>query len=162
MSLSHSLADSWWTSAKTTTADLSVDTITIVFIEKQRFQFHSLSVRRQSKINVMECLHSKPASATATKNGLFWYCGCKASCNLFCPQKDRNIFERAVTSFRASGCPQPVCHVHQKFGKMRVVKDNTKGNGGRQFFVCSCRNNPCSFWQWGDLSRALSRYVVMA
>ena len=34
---------------------------------------------------------------------------------------------------------------------MRVVKDNSKGNGGRPFFVCSYRNNPCSFWQWGDV-----------
>ena len=34
---------------------------------------------------------------------------------------------------------------------MRLVKDNTKGNGGRSFFVCLDRNNPCSFWQWGDV-----------
>ena len=99
----------------------------------------------------MECLHGIPASATTTKNGLFWYCGNKPSCQFFCPHKDRDIFASAVASFKASGCLQPICHAHQKLAKMRVVKDNTKGNGGRPFFVCSDRNNPCSFWQWGDV-----------
>ena len=32
-----------------------------------------------------------------------------------------------------------------------LVKDNTNGNGGGPFFVCSDRNNPCLFWQWGDV-----------
>ena len=112
--------------------------------------FHSLPTRRQSKIIRMECLHGKHALATTTKNGLFWYCGNKPSCQFFCPQKDRDIFARAVTSFQASGCPQPVCSAHQRLAKMRVVKDNTKGNAGRSFFVCSNRENPCSFWEWGD------------
>ena len=56
-----------------------------------------------------------------------------------------------MASFQASGCPQPVCYAHQRSAKLRVVKDNTKGNGGRPFFVCSDRNNPCSFLQWGDV-----------
>ena len=107
----------------------------------------------------MECLHGKPALATTTKNGLFWYCGNKPSCQFFCPQKDREIFARAVTSFQASGCPQPVCSAHQRLAKMRVVKDNNKGNAGRPFFVCSDRNNPCSFWQWEMSSKVLNRYI---
>ena len=92
----------------------------------------------------MECLHGKPASVSTTKNGTFWFCGSKASCHFFCPEKDCNIFARAVVSFQASGCPHPVCHVHQILAKMRVVKNNTKGHGGRPFFVCSDRENPCS------------------
>ena len=123
---------SWRTSAKTPTADLSVDTIAIVFIEKLLFQFHSLSVRRQSKIIAMERLHGIPASATTTKNGLFLYCGNRLSCQFFCPHKDRNIFARAVASFQASGCPQPI----------PVIKDDSKGNDRRPIFVCSDRNNP--------------------
>ena len=98
----------------------------------------------------MECLHGKPPLATTTKNGLFWYCGSKPSCQFFCPQKDRDIFGRAIASFQARGCPQPVCHAHQRSAKMRGVKDNSKRNGGSPFFVCSDRNNSCSFWQWGD------------
>ena len=112
--------------------------------------FHSLFVHRQNKINVMDCRHGKPASATTTKNGLFWYCGCNHGCNFFCPQRDDNTIARAVAIFQASVCPQPVCHGHQKLTKMGVLKDNTKGNGGRSFFVCSDRNNPCLFWQWAD------------
>ena len=63
--------------------------------------FHSLSVRRQSKIIGMECLHGKPALATTTNNGLFWYGGNKPSCQFFCPQKERDIFARPVASFQA-------------------------------------------------------------
>ena len=50
---------------------------------------------------------------------------------------------------------------HQRLAKMRVVKDNTKGNDGRPFFVCSDRKNPCSFWQWEMLPRVLNQYVNM-
>ena len=110
----------------------------------------------------MESLHGKPASATTTKNSLFWYCGCQRSCQLFCPQKDRNIFERAVATFQASACPQTVCHDHQKLAKMRVVNDNTKGNGERPFFVCSHRNNSRSFWQGGDVVESPKPIYVMA
>ena len=65
--------------------------------------FHSNSVHHQSKIIVMDCLHGTLALATTTKNGLFWYCGSKPSCQFFCPQKDRDIFARAIASFQASG-----------------------------------------------------------
>ena len=34
---------------------------------------------------------------------------------------------------------------------MRVVKDILKPSFGRPFFVCSEKENPCSFWQWGDV-----------
>ena len=37
---------------------------------------------------------------------------------------------------------------------MRVVKDDTKGNGERLFFVCSNRNKPCSFWQWAAVAES--------
>ena len=99
----------------------------------------------------MEYLHSKPASVSTTKNGTFWFCGSKPSCHFFCPEKDHSIFARAIVSFQASGCPHPVCHVHQILAKMGVVKNNTKGNGGRPFFVCLDQENPCSFWQWADV-----------
>ena len=33
---------------------------------------------------------------------------------------------------------------------MLVVKDIFKPSFGRSFFVCSDKEKPCSFWQWGD------------
>ena len=45
---------------------------------------------------------------------------------------------------------------------MRVVKDNTKGNGGRPFFVCSDGNNPARFGNGEMLSRVLNQYVDKA
>ena len=71
--------------------------------------------------------------------------------NPFCPQKNLDIFARDIASFQASGSTQPVCHAHQRSAKMRVVKDISKGNGGRPFIVYSKGNNPCLFWQWGDV-----------
>lgn len=32
-----------------------------------------------------------------------------------------------------------------------MVKDKMKQSYGRPFFVCSDRENPCKFWQWGDV-----------
>ena len=99
----------------------------------------------------MECLHGKLASSSITKNGLFWYCGQKPSCQFFCPEEDCYMFGKAVDAFRASGCIQPVCHTHQKLATMRMVKDKMKESYGRPYFVCSERENHCSFWQWGDI-----------
>ena len=44
---------------------------------------------------------------------------------------------------------------------MQVVKDMMKESYGRPFFVCSERNSPCTFWQWGDvqpLTRPMCRH----
>ena len=59
----------------------------------------------------------------------------------FVPRNSGTSLQMALASFQARCCPQPVCHVHQKLAKMRVVKNN--GNGGRPFFVCSAQENPC-------------------
>ena len=101
----------------------------------------------------MECLHGKPVSCSKTTNGVFFYCGQKPSCNFFCPQNDCGYFEAAIAMWRISGTPQPKCHEHKKLAKIRVVKDILKPSFGRPFFVCSEKENPCSFWQWGDVIR---------
>ena len=83
---------------------------------------------------------------------VYFYCGQKPSCNFFCPQNDCGYFETAIAMGRNSGTPQPKCHEHKKLAKIRVVKDILKPSFGRPFFVCSEKENPCSFWQWGDVS----------
>ena len=103
----------------------------------------------------MECLHGKPASSSKTENGLFFYCGQKPSCNFFCPQNDCSYFENAIAMWRNSDSLQPRCHGHKKLTKMLVVKDIFKPSFGRPFFVCSDKEKPCSFWQWGDVIRPL-------
>lgn len=100
----------------------------------------------------MDCLHGKPASLVTTKNGKFWLCDNKNEecCEFFCPEQDRELFDSALFLWRSNGALRPVCHTHQRRAKMRVVKDPAKPNFGRPFFVCSDRENQCSFWQWGD------------
>ena len=101
----------------------------------------------------MECLHGEPASSSKTTNGVFFYCGQKPSCNFFCPQNDCSYFHNAIAMWRNSNTPQPKCHEHKKLAKMLVVKDIFKPSFGRPFFVCSDKEKPCSFWQWGDVIR---------
>ena len=94
----------------------------------------------------MECLHGLPASAVTTKNGKFWLCNKNnpKSCEFFCPDQDRSLFETAMSMWH------PVCDTHQRLARMKVVKDVGKLNFGRPFFVCCDRENSCKFWQWGD------------
>jgi hypothetical protein len=101
--------------------------------------------------NTMECLHGLPASSTVTQKGTFWFCGQKPSCEFFCPDQDCYMFGKAATAFRESGCLHPRCYGHGRLAKMRMVKDTNNQSYGRPFFVCSERDNPCSFWQWGDV-----------
>ena len=68
-------------------------------------------------------------------------------------RNDCSYFETAIAMWRNSGTPQPNCHEHKKLAKMRVVKDIFKPSFGRPFFVCSEKENPCLFWQWGDVIR---------
>ena len=56
-----------------------------------------------------------------------------------------------MATFRESGCIHPVCPTHQRYAKLCVVKDKMKQSYGRPFFMCSERENPCKFWQWGDI-----------
>ena len=101
----------------------------------------------------MECLHGKPASSSKTANGVFFYCGQKPSCNFFCSQNDCCYCESAISRWRKSNIRQPRCHGHEKLAKMQVVKDILKPSFGRPFLVCPNKENPCSFWQWGDEER---------
>ncbi len=99
----------------------------------------------------MECLHGELAACSQTPNGTFFYCGQKSSCNFFCSMNDCSYFQNAMSLWKSSNCPQPKCQKHNSLAKMRVVKDILKPSFGRPFFVCSAKEDPCSFWQWGDV-----------
>ena len=104
----------------------------------------------------MECLHGKPAFSSKTEDGLFFFTvGKSLAAIFFCPQNDCSYFENAIAMWRNSNSLQPRCHDHKKLAKMRVVKDISKPSFGRPFFVCSDKEKPCSFWQWGDVIRPL-------
>ena len=101
----------------------------------------------------MECLHGAPTAVITTRHsGDFHVCANKkeSSCNFFCSPSDVHIFDGAVAKWRLSGVSQPSCPTHQKPARLMVVKDIEKANYGRHFFVCSYREDPCSFWTWGD------------
>ena len=61
------------------------------------------------------------------------------------------MFGKAVTAYRECGCVHPRCYGHGRLAKLRMVKNKNNQNYGRPFFVFSERDNPCSFWQWGDV-----------
>ena len=103
----------------------------------------------------MKCLHGKPAASSTTKNGSFWFCDQKPSCNFFCPEDDGYQFEKAIATWRSLGTPQPKCDGHHKLARMRIVKDLMKASYGRPYFVCAEKSNPCSFWIWGDVINAI-------
>ena len=105
----------------------------------------------ESRQNTMECLPGLPASSTMTQKGTFWFCGQKPSCEFFCPDQDCYMFGKAVTAYRKSGSVHPRCYGHGRLAKIQMVKDTSNNNYGRPFFVCSERENPCAFWQWGDV-----------
>ena len=99
----------------------------------------------------MEFLQGKPASSSTTKNGTFWFCGQKPSCESFCPDQDCYMYMKALATFCKSGCLHPVCPAHQRYAKLRVVKKKMKQSYGRPFFVCSEGENLFKFWQCSDI-----------
>ena len=115
-----------------------------------------------AKATMEECLHGKHASSSTTKKGTFWFCGQKPSCEFFCPDQDCYMYTKAMATFRENGCIHPVCPAHQRYAKLCVVKDKMKQSYGRPFFVCSERENPCKFWQWGDIFESQNRCAYTA
>ena len=61
------------------------------------------------------------------------------SCEFFCPEQDRLLFETAMMMWKANGTICLLCDTHQRPAKMKVVKDMNKRNFGRPFFVCPNR-----------------------
>lgn len=125
-----------------------------VFSHSMFLQFAVWLAYWHNKIAVMECLDGNPASASTTTNGLLWYCGQKPSCHVFCLERDCYLFEKAIASWKKSGCPHPPCNSHQKLARMGMVKDKMKPSFGIQFLVCTERENPCSCWQWAGIAES--------
>ena len=103
----------------------------------------------------MQCLHGPPAASSTTKNGSFWFCDQKPSCNFICSFGQNNneteLYKKAICTWQATNLAQPRCPAHGKLAKLCVVKDLLKINYGRPFFVCPEKQNPCPFWEWGDV-----------
>ena len=115
-----------------------------IIIQDAREGVEHLIKALENHQNTMECLHGLPASSTVTQ-GTVWFCGENPSCESFCPNRE-------------SGCVHPRCYGHGRLAKMRMVKDKNNQNYGRRFFVHSERNNPCSFWQWGDVFEGIKPF----
>ena len=97
----------------------------------------------------MECL----------QKGTFWFCGQKPSFEFFCPTKIALCLEKPCHLFREIGCVNPRClgmdgRQRCKWLKMCIT--------GRPFFVCSERDDPRAFWQWGDVFEGVKRLLTLS
>ena len=71
----------------------------------------------------MECFHGKPASCSTTKKGSFWFCGQKPRCGFICTEDEGYAFQRALEAWRNTNIEQPICDIHHRHVKFRVVKN---------------------------------------
>ena len=126
-----------------------------IIIQDAREGLEHLIKALKNSQSAMECLHCLPASSIVTQKCTFWFCGQKPSCEFFCPDQDYFMFGKAMTSFREYGCVHLRCFRHGRTAKIRMVKDTNNQNYSRSFFVCSERDDPCGFWQWGDFFEGL-------
>ena len=118
----------------------------------------------------MLCLHGeKFYVGSLIKNGkTFWYCAHPgSSCHFKCTEDDAELYDKAVKEFLATKQGRPKCcaikstlvtngasvempHLGRRYAKMKVVTDREKESYGRPFFVCSKKDDPCSYFAWGD------------
>ena len=59
-------------------------------------------------------------------------------------------FQRALKAWRNTNIEQPICNIHRRPVKFRVVKDYRKKAMEDINFTCADRKNPCSLWMWAD------------
>jgi hypothetical protein len=87
---------------------------------------------------------------------MFLYRGLKPTSNFFCANVDFGLFQNAITAWKNTCCPQPVCHGHKKLSKMLVVKEKmNKGLLDLFSFAQIWVIHACSFWLWGDVVRPI-------
>ena len=100
------------------------------------------------------CLHAKPAGKIKTKNGTSWVCQQPSTCHFSCPDEQEYLYGGAVDDFLSTEQPRPLCCMGENYvrnyAKMKVVTDMEKENFARPFFVCSKKDDPCSYFEWGD------------
>ena len=101
--------------------------------------------------HTMKCLHRKTAACSTKKDGTFWFCGQRPSCEFFRSDEDCYMYTKGFAAFRESGCLHSVCPTYQKLPKLWMVKNKIKQNYRWLFFVCAEQENQCKFWQWGDI-----------
>ena len=97
------------------------------------------------------CLCRKRACGTFTEHGLCTVCDW---CHFFCTEEDQFIYDQAVKKFLARKQPHPLCCMTEGLvrtkAKMKVITDPKDGDFGRPYFVCSNKNDPCMYFEWGD------------
>ena len=104
--------------------------------------------------NKMLCLHGKPVGKIKTKNGTSWVCQQPSTCHFSCSDDQRYLYRDAVEDFLSTRQPRPLCCMGEdyvrNYAKMKVVTDMEKESFARPFFVCSKKDDPCSYFEWGD------------
>ena len=70
--------------------------------------------------------------------------------DLFVQRMKAIAFQRALEAWRNTNIEQPICDIHRRPAKFRVVKDLQKESYGRPYFTCADCENPCSLWMWAD------------
>ena len=103
---------------------------------------------------IVLCLHSQPAGKIKTKNGISWVCQQPSTCHFSCPDEQEYLYSSAVEEFLSTGQPRPLCCMGENYvrnyAKLKVVTDMEKESFARPFFVCSKKDDPCSYFEWGD------------
>ncbi len=97
----------------------------------------------------MQCLHGLPAGTKETLNRSLWFCNQKPTCNFICSEDEKYLYEMGIIAFEKTKQPQPEC-CKNNLARLRMVKDITKQNYGRPFFVCSKDTNRCLYFEWAD------------
>ena len=118
------------------------------------------------------CLHGEPAGTSVTKNGTLWVCQQPSSCS----EAKKHLYSRAVERFLSTNQARPKCcgvapgasktalvldsrspyfgrrepSPERNYAKMKVVTNKERKSFGRPYFVCSKKNDRCSYFQWGD------------
>ena len=103
---------------------------------------------------IVLCLHSQPAGKIKTKNGIAWVCQQPSTCHFSCPDEQEYLYGGAVEEFLSTGQSRPLCCMGENYvrnyAKLKVVTDMEKESFARPFFVCSKKDDPCSYFEWGD------------
>ena len=76
------------------------------------------------------------------------------TCHFSCSEDQKYLYGGAVEDFLSTGQTRPLCCMGENYvrnyAKMKVVTDMEKENFARPFFVCSKKDDPCSYFEWGD------------
>ena len=102
-----------------------------------------------------ECQYRAPVTSSTTKNGSFWFCDKKPSCNFICyfgqNNKETDLHKKAISTWQATNLKQSKCAGYGKLAKLCVIMRSPESQLWTTILCTPGQARSVLFEEWSDV-----------